>query len=94
MRDKQVEAKFKSALEALEQCARSAQASREQYRAMWARAYLTSSEKTDTARKASADVVTSDQRTQRDLDQIALDTAYHSMLFLRGPEVITRPEEE
>lgn len=94
MRDKQVEAKFLDVLKANEKAAIAARASREAYRVAWARAYVSSSEKTDTARKALADVTTTDLRAQRDLDQIELDTTYHKLMFYRGPEVITRPGEE
>jgi hypothetical protein len=94
MRDKKTTELFNESLTTLEHWARIAQASREAYRVKWAQAYLQSPEKTDTARKADADVECSHTRKLRDLDQIALDMAYHAMLFLRGPEVITRPEEE
>ena len=79
---------FELALEDWTAAARKAQASRELYRCTWARAYVTSTEKTDTSRKAGADVCTTEQRAQRDVDQIAVDSAYHWMIHLRGPEVV------
>lgn len=94
MRDKQVEAKFKAVLENNRLVARKAQESREAYRTAWARAYLNSTEKNDTGRKASADEATSRERTRRDLDQIDLDATYHELLFLRGPEVLKWTGEE
>ena len=67
---------------------------RNTYRVRWSKSYMASAEKTDTGRKAAADVETSELRLMRDMREINAEAARHAMLFERGPEVITRPEEE
>ena len=91
MRD---EAKFEGALKLWVEKSANAIDAREQYRKAWAQQYVLSTEKTDTAKKASADTGTSELRTKRDVAQLSADAAYHLMIFLRGPEVIVSRGEE
>jgi hypothetical protein len=57
---------------------------REIYRAAWARAYLATDAKTDTARKAAADVATSEARLARDMAETHAQAAWQLMLAERG----------
>lgn len=57
----------------------------ESYRLQWSAAYIAAKdEKTDTARKAVADKVTTAARSERDRLEIVRDAAYHMVIFLRG----------
>lgn len=57
---------------------------RDAYRVAWSKAYLASQQKTDTARKAEADIATSEQRLARDRAETAAAAAWQTMLAERG----------
>lgn len=57
---------------------------KEAYRVAHATAYVASTEKTDSARKASADTATSDLRVMRDRAEVEERATYHAMIFARG----------
>ena len=57
---------------------------RNEYRVRWSQAYMTSDAKTDTARKAEADVKTGDARLARDMAQIEADACFHTMIHEHG----------
>jgi hypothetical protein len=59
-------------------------AAREDYRAAWGKAYLASDGKTADARKAAADIATSDLRLKRDQAEIAASAEWQLLLALRG----------
>lgn len=92
MKDREV--KFEAALANWVGAAKLTATARERYRVAWAKSYVGSMEKTDTSKKATADMATSDLRVERDVNQIELDAKYHRLIFVRGPEVVGRPEEE
>jgi hypothetical protein len=60
-------------------------AAREEYRRSWAAAYLASQSKTADARKAEADVATSELRFKRDVAELSSSAQWQEMLFERGP---------
>ncbi len=92
MRDKKA---FVVAVEQFIKLSNEAAEARNAYRVRWSKAYLESGEKTDTGRKAAADIATSEARVLRDMREINTEAARHVLVFERGPEVILdrTPEE-
>jgi hypothetical protein len=59
---------------------------RERYRVSWSEQYLaTEGMKPDAARKAKADIQTSELRSARDKSEVDATRAWQSMLVVRGP---------
>jgi len=57
---------------------------KEEYRVKHAKAFAESQGKTESARKAEADMATTAERLARDLAEVEMLAAYHTMIFLRG----------
>lgn len=78
-------------IKALEECANYVKAAeeyveaREAYRAAFANAMSQSQAKTETLRKAEADLQTSNLRLKRDKSEIQAAAAWQRMLITRGP---------
>jgi hypothetical protein len=75
---------FLHALGAWRESADIARKSRELYRVRHAECLLASQQKTETARKADADIQTAKMREQRDADEVTERECYHAMIKLRG----------
>lgn len=57
---------------------------RAEYRRAWAEAYVVAEAKTDTARKAAADIATHALRIARDLAEASAAAEWQTLLALRG----------
>lgn len=88
MRDKSERNVFEAVLRDMVGKAKEAAQARNTYRVMWAKSYSMSTEKTDTGRKAEADIKTEMLRIDRDLKEIEAQAALHLVIFHRGPEVV------
>lgn len=80
------------AIESWRLAAHAAARASEAYRSAWAKAFVVSCEKTEAAKKASADIATSDLRIHRNEAEIERDAALHVMLFLRGDSSAQKSE--
>lgn len=75
---------FGLALDAWKERAITHMRAKEDYRLAHAKAFSESQGKTESARKAEADAATTNERLARDLVEIEVHAAYHTMIFLRG----------
>lgn len=75
---------FTKALENWKTKAIEAAKAEEAYRLAHAKAVIASQGKNEAARKAEADMATTAERLARDLAEVEMLAAYHTMIFLRG----------
>lgn len=75
---------FGMTLDAWRKKAKAHAIAKEAYRSAHAAAFASSEGRTESARKAEADIVTSEARLARDLAEVEERAAYHAMIFLRG----------
>ena len=75
---------FEQALQAWNEKAKTAATASEDYRVAFGKALAESQGKNDAARKAEADIATSQLRRARDLAELEAEPAFHRMIHLRG----------